>query len=163
MRQSNIIAILSECGAAIASLEAEHDTAEMMLRALSEAVHAGAETTLILRILDEAIDFFLLHFPSEERLLREHRDPEIESHTAAHHQLTTRFTMARAAVENGNAEAMLDAADLLQSLHTHVDAWDEPAFERLLENGNSTPYEEMQLEQLKNRRGLAANTPLFNP
>jgi hemerythrin len=158
MKLSSIIDILAECGAAIPALEAEHDTAEIILGALREAVHAGSETTMILRIMDEAIEFFSLHFPQQERLLREHCDPEIEPHAAAHHQLTTRFTAARAAVQKGDAEALLDAVDVLQSLHTHVDDWDRPVLERLLkrssEEGRSTPYEEIQLDRLKHRGGL---------
>jgi hemerythrin len=168
MKLSNIIDILAECGAATAALEMEHDTAEIILGALKEAVHAGAETMLILRIMDEAIEFFSSHFPHQERLLREHCDPEIEPHAAAHHELTTRFITARAAVGRGHAEAMLDAVDVLKSLHGHVDTWDKPAFERLLkrasDNGSSTPYEEIQLVRFKNRSGLThiASTAFFN-
>lgn len=158
MKVSNIIDILAECGAAIAALEVEHDTAEMILRALDEVVYAGAETTLILRIMDEAIEFFSLHFSHQERLLREHCDPEIEPHTVTHLQLTTRFAAARAGVQSGDAEALLDAVDVLQDFRTHVDTRDKPAFERLLkqasENGTSTPYEEIQFERLKNKRSL---------
>jgi hemerythrin len=168
MKLSNIIDILAECGAATAALEMEHDTAEIILGALKETVHAGVETMLTLRIMDEAIEFFSSHFPHQERLLREHCDPEIEPHAAAHHELTTRFTTARAAVESGDAEAMLDAVDVLQDFHTHVDTWDEPAFERLLkqasENGSGTHNEEIQWVRLRNRRGLkrTANTPSFD-
>jgi hemerythrin len=168
LKLSNMIDILAECGAATAALEMEHDAAEIILGALKEAVHAGAETMLILRIMDEATEFFSLLFPHQESLLCEHCDPEIEPHAAAHHELMTRFTMARAAVENGYAEAMLDAVDILQSLHGHVDTWDKPAFERLLrrasDNGNCTPYEEIQLVRFKNRSGLThtVSTACFN-
>jgi hemerythrin len=83
------------------------------------------------RILDLALEFCQTHFEREERYLREH-GVDLEDHAAAHQQFCQRLEDARVAVRAGNPNAILDAVDVLQGLQSHIERFDQPAYEALL-------------------------------
>jgi hemerythrin-like metal-binding protein len=158
MDHATIIDIFTECGAAVEALEQEHAAADTLLEALNAAMHSGAEKETRMRIFDQAVSFLQAHFANEETLLRCYGNPDIDDHAAAHVGLTERMVAIRRAINDDGPEATLDAADLFNALHTHVDQWDRPAFERLLAaDPNLTVFQENQLEHL-HRQNLAANS-----
>ena len=123
---------LAECGALNAALETEHHAIECLLNVFRDAVLAGANSSVIIRILDMVIDFFSAHFRHEEAFFRDHGYREIERHVAAHELFQTKLRNIRAGVEDeGTALAVLDGVDLLHDFLEHVGKYDSAAYEQI--------------------------------
>jgi hemerythrin-like metal-binding protein len=127
MNHAVAIETLTECGAAVAALEAEHSAIETAIRSFQAAVVANADDSVILKILDMCVTFCKQHFASEERYMREQGYIYLEAHRAAHSRLLQQFENARAAAASHDAIlAMLDGMDLLEAFEEHIRNHDSP-------------------------------------
>lgn len=131
MNYAVAIDALAECGAVSAALEAEHDAIDAMLRTLNKVMLAGAELNVVLRIIDLVVDYC-------QCFLRAYKDGNLPTHSAAHWELTQRAQRVRASIATASIEATLGAADLLEALHTHIDGFDNPAYQRILQRASTT-------------------------
>ena len=128
MNHAAVIRLLTECGAATAALNAEHDALDGCLRSLSDLVMAGASGATTAALLHLAFQFCTAHFGHEERFMYEHGYAGTQAHAAAHKQFLARLQDIEARMTTEEASlAALDAAGLIHDLHEHVEAFDRPA------------------------------------
>jgi hemerythrin-like metal-binding protein len=126
--QATAIEALTDCGAITAALPSEHQGIENALQTLGDAMHAGASPEVLTKIMDMILRFCRDHFASEEQYLREHGYTRLKAHMSAHEKLVSSFLAVRTAISEGQQKATLDASDLLNSLHSHIDGFDRPAY-----------------------------------
>jgi hemerythrin len=117
----------------------------------------GKDEQTILRILDQAPNFFRSHFEREERHLTEKGDPDLELHAQAHKHRRAPDLCPNCRQEWRGRSSKLQFADLLEMVHNHLEQWDHPAFESILAaaGGSAAVTEHAQLEFLGRSRKLA--------
>ena len=118
---------LTDCGAISAALTAEHQAIDVALETLAEAMHAGASVEVLNKIMSMVLRFCEEHFAREERCFRARGYFDIELHVSAHEDLLRSFRAVQIAISTNQLEATLDASDLLNTFHNHVDGLDRLA------------------------------------
>jgi hemerythrin len=134
--QALTINLLAECGAMSAAIEAEHDEIDLLLRTLNKMMLAGAETPAIVCLADLIADFYQSHFVHEETFLRARGVSGLRAHVVAHLEMMQRLRQTRSAIQDGDAEAILDVVDLLETQRRHTAMFDIPAYEEILRRPN---------------------------
>ena len=115
------IRTLRNRGFAVEVLKVAHDTIELILQSLGEAVLSGGSRAEVIEILNTSIDFCATHFADEEEFMRERGHAHLDAHVAAHRQLLAKFVAARRrASGEGLSLATLDVVDLLHDFDAHV-------------------------------------------
>jgi hemerythrin len=115
------IRTLRNRGFAVEVLRVAHDTIELILQSLGEAVLSGGSRAEVIEILNTSIDFCATHFADEEEFMRERGHAHLDAHVAAHRQLLAKFVAARRrASGEGLSLATLDVVDLLHDFDAHV-------------------------------------------
>lgn len=133
MNEARIIKTLTDGGSIAAALRTEHSAIEEGLQTLGEAVLAGAEQDVVIGIVAKVEDFCVAHFAHEEQMLRDSGYVDVEPHAAAHGELLRVLHAAHVALGEGQLEATLDVADLLNAFHDHVAQFDRPAHAQVLQ------------------------------
>lgn len=134
MNHAIAIETLTECGASVAALEAEHSAIETAIRAFQAAIVANADDSVIVKILNMCVQFCKDHFASEERYMRDHEYIHIDAHRTAHKRLLEQFESARAvAMDHDAILGMLDSMDLLEALESHIRNHDNPMHQAVAE------------------------------
>ncbi len=155
MDYARAIDALADSGAIVAALEAEHEAIDSILNTLNKAMRAGAETPILIRILDIVVDYCGSHFAREEKFLGDHDGRNVDAHAAIHKMLAGQLLAIRARLNDGCPEASLDLVDHLDALRAHIKHADEPAYEAALshDNTNGDALERsVELDQLKRMR-----------
>jgi hemerythrin len=90
---------------AIGSVDAQHQNLFAIARELHAAMVAGQGKASLTRILDRLVQYTVVHFAHEERLMRLHDYPDMAAHKAEHDALTKQvlafqqdFNAGRAAI-----------------------------------------------------------------
>lgn len=74
----------------IQSIDAQHQTLFAIARELYTAMNAGKGKSVVGRLLDRLVQYTVMHFAHEERLMRESAYPGLEKHRAEHTGMTTK-------------------------------------------------------------------------
>jgi hemerythrin len=72
------------------SLDAQHKQILAAVNALYEAMQHGKDRAALRSILDMLVQYTLVHFADEERLMQEHGYPHVAEHAALHEELRRR-------------------------------------------------------------------------
>jgi hemerythrin-like metal-binding protein len=152
MDQVRRIRALTDCGANMAALQAEHSAIEDGLDTLDQAVLAGAPPEQLTRIVDIIIHFHEAHFSNEEEAFRDSGYPALDTHVKAHAIMLQKLRAARSAISEGQPEASLDVSDLLNTFHDHVAILDRPAHAYLvrqgMQHGGDTAHRQTELDRI---------------
>ncbi len=155
MDYARTIEALADSGATVAALEAEHEAIDSILNTLNKAMRAGADTAIIVRILDIVVDYCASHFAREEKFLREHGARNVDAHAAIHRTMGEQLLAIRARLNAGCPTAALDLVDQLDTMRAHIKLGDEPAYESALSHDDGSGdalQRSVELEQLKRMR-----------
>ena len=87
----------------IGSIDAQHQNLFAIGRELYAAMNAGRGKAVVARILDRLVQYTLVHFAHEERLMKLHNYKEYEAHKAEHDALTKQVLQFQADLAGGRA------------------------------------------------------------
>lgn len=110
-----------ELSTGIPQMDEQHRKLIDMLNHFYEAVERGQRDQAIETLLQQAEEYTLYHFNSEEALMREMDYPEFEPHQKAHQNLINEVRSAKERRGRGDEKAVRElAAFLLSWLYTHI-------------------------------------------
>src|ERR1044072_7251447 len=99
----------------VGSVDGQHQNLFAMCRELHEAMVAGKGKAAPSRILDRLVQYTVVHFAHEERLMRLYDYPDFAEHKAQHEALSKRVLQSQKDFESGRAAITVQ---LLQFLRT---------------------------------------------
>jgi len=102
----------------IPSIDAQHRNLFRIGAELNEAMRTGQGKAVLSKTLDRLVQYTVVHFDTEERLMRQHGYPELAAHKAEHDALTTKVKEFQAELESGRA---LITVQLLQFVRDWLD------------------------------------------
>ena len=97
----------------VAEVDAQHQGLFVILNRLHDAVVEGKEQGELFAILDELIEYTVVHFQTEERLFKEHGYPGYDEHKAVHDELTATAVELQAKLRDGSATLSFELLDFL--------------------------------------------------
>jgi hemerythrin len=105
----------------IGSIDAQHQNLFAMGRELYAAMSAGQGKTVLARILDRLVQYTVVHFAHEERLMQLHQYPDFAKHKAEHDALTKQVLAFQAEFEAGRATMAVQVLQFLKDwLEKHI-------------------------------------------
>lgn len=116
-----------ECIVGVQAMDDQHGILMDTLNELRRMLVNGSDRRDVCVQLERLIEFTLMHFQSEEQLLRQQGFPGLDEHRTAHHGLLARLY---AALEQVNREEPLHFSSVLDFLPSwyleHVEQLDQP-------------------------------------
>ena len=105
----------------IVSLDKEHQGLVEQINRLYQAIREQRSEEVMLSIFDDLLDYTKQHFVHEERLLEEHRYPDLEQHRKQHQQLAQEVRAYRQQLESGEMPAAKEVMGFLRNwLLNHI-------------------------------------------
>jgi hemerythrin len=109
----------------LGSVDAQHQNLFAMCRELHGAMVAGQGKTALGRILDRLVQYTVVHFAHEERLMRLHDYPEQPAHKAEHEALTKQVLKFQEDFAAGRATITVQLLQFLRTwLQHHIQGSD---------------------------------------
>jgi len=102
----------------IPSIDAQHRNLFRIGAELNEAMKTGQGRTVVSKTLDRLVQYTVVHFETEERLMRQHNYPDFAAHKAEHDAMTQKVHEFQAELHNGRA---VITVQLLQFLRDWLD------------------------------------------
>lgn len=116
-----------ECIVGVQAMDDQHGILMDTLNELRRMLVSGSDRRDICIQLERLIEFTLMHFQSEEQLLRQRGFPGLDEHRTSHHGLLARLY---AALEQVNREEPIHFSSVLEFLPSwyleHVEQLDQP-------------------------------------
>jgi hemerythrin-like metal-binding protein len=110
----------------IASIDAQHQTLFRLAEELYAAMTAGHGKSSLSRILDRLVQYTIVHFAHEERLMRLHGFPDFAAHKAQHEELTRKVQEFQAEFIAGKAAMTVQLMHFLRDWLTgHIAGSDQ--------------------------------------
>ena len=94
-------------------VDTQHRHLFQLVNDLHDAVTVGAERSTLSGILDELIDYTVLHFGTEESLFATHDYPEKDAHKREHDDLARQAVDLKTKFEEGIATISFEVLDFL--------------------------------------------------
>ncbi len=110
----------------VSSMDTEHQLQVNLVNALEEVLRDGGERELAEQTFAQLVEFTLVHFHSEELVMRLYGFPELEVHAAAHLKLLEQVESIMERYERHDPTAALDVlAELRGWLVNHIRSMDQ--------------------------------------
>jgi hemerythrin len=110
----------------VGSVDAQHQNLFAMCRELHGAMVAGQGKAALARILDRLVQYTVVHFAHEERLMRLHDYPDVAAHRAEHEALTKQVLKFQEDFTAGRASITVQLLQFLRNwLQHHIQASDQ--------------------------------------
>jgi len=116
-----LVAWSNDLSVGIASIDTQHRKLLDLINSLHEAMRQGQGRARIGEVARELSGYVSTHFTYEERLLRAHKWPELESHLATHKTYVAKVQEMQAQAANPTSSLVLEAQDFLRDwLTNHI-------------------------------------------
>lgn len=113
-------------GTTIPVCDDQHKTLFNMLNKLHDLA-GGSDRSSVGRQLDELINFVVMHFQTEEKMMRERNYPNFTAHKAEHDKLVSTCADLQKKFHAGQAEINQDTTRFVKNwLDTHIPTVDKP-------------------------------------
>lgn len=113
-------------GVGLVSVDAQHQNLFAMCRELHEAMAAGQGKAALAKILDRLVQYTVVHFAHEERLMRLYDYPDMAAHKAQHEALTKQVLKFQQDFDLGRAAITVQLLQFLREwLQNHIQASDQ--------------------------------------
>jgi hemerythrin len=113
-------------GTGVDSMDTEHRLQVSLVNALDELVRQGMETSLIVKTIEQLVDFTNVHFLSEELMMRLYAYPQHDAHKMEHGRLVEQVEETRRRLEAGDQKPALESIDGLRRwLVDHIKSMDQ--------------------------------------
>lgn len=110
----------------VGSVDGQHQNLFALCRELHDAMVAGQGKAALSRILDRLVQYTVVHFAHEERLMRLHDYPGLAEHKAQHEALTKRVLQFQQEFESGRAAITVQLLQFLRNwLQQHIQGSDQ--------------------------------------
>jgi len=110
----------------IGSIDAQHQTLFHLAEELNTAMAAGRGKSALSRILDRLVQYTVVHFAHEERLMRLHDYPDLAAHSAQHEALTKQVQQFQAEFNAGTTAITVELMYFLRDWLTgHIAGSDQ--------------------------------------
>jgi hemerythrin-like metal-binding protein len=110
----------------IGSIDAQHQTLFRLAEELNTAMAAGRGKSALFRILDRLVQYTMVHFANEERLMRLHDYPGLAAHQAQHEALTKQVQQFQAEFNAGTTAITVELMYFLRDWLTgHIAGTDQ--------------------------------------
>jgi hemerythrin len=105
----------------IKSIDLQHKKLVDILNELYDAMGKGHANEMLGKILDELIQYTIVHFATEERLFKQHGYPEFVAHKKEHDDLTAQVKKLQADFKSGKITLSMQVATFLKDwLKVHI-------------------------------------------
>ena len=126
----------------VQEIDEQHKVLVNLLNKLYEAIITSNEDHMIKSILQELIQYTVIHFAVEESLMRIFNYPNYEEHKKQHALLVEQVLQLQNNVERNESELSLDTLNFLRHwLTEHIMGEDMRYTPYLIENGVQTSWE----------------------
>ena len=110
-----------EYSVGIQSIDAQHQNLFAIGRELYAAMSAGQGKAAVERILDRMVQYTIVHFAHEERLMKQHNYPDSAAHKAEHDALTAQVVAFQQEFHAGRVTMAVKVLQFLKEwLETHI-------------------------------------------
>ena len=110
----------------VGSVDGQHQNLFALCRELYDAMVAGQGKAALSRILDRLVQYTVVHFAHEERLMRLYDYPDFAEHKAQHEALTKRVLQFQQDFESGRAAITVQLLQFLRTwLTQHIQGSDQ--------------------------------------
>jgi hemerythrin len=110
----------------IGSIDAQHQTLFHLADELYKAMSEGRGKSAVTRTLDRLVQYTMVHFANEERLMRLHDYPELAAHKAQHDELTRKVREFQAEFASGKTAITVQLLNFLKDwLTNHIAGADQ--------------------------------------
>ncbi len=96
------------------AMDQQHKRMFKLINIYYEAFDTDEEDKIIIKILDEVLNYTNLHFEGEEQLMERHNFPHITSHIKLHQKLVNQVLDMRKRLQVDNEKVFVDLAILLR-------------------------------------------------
>jgi len=103
----------------IGSIDAQHQNLFAIGRELYAAMNAGQGKSVVAKILDRLIQYTVVHFAHEERLMKVHNYKDYAAHKAEHDALTRQVLQFQKDFQNGRAAMSIQLLQFLKDWLSH--------------------------------------------
>jgi len=103
----------------IGSIDAQHQNLFAIGRELYAAMNAGQGKSVVAKILDRLIQYTVVHFAHEERLMKVHNYKDYAAHKAEHDALTRQVLQFQRDFQNGRAAMSIQLLQFLKDWLSH--------------------------------------------
>ncbi|MEO8595943.1 MAG: bacteriohemerythrin [Candidatus Solibacter sp.] len=111
----------SEYATEIGSIDAQHQTLFALGRELYAAMSAGQGKAVMSKVLDRLVQYTKVHFAHEERLMLQHKYPNLAAHKAEHDALVKQVLAFQVEFEAGRATMAVQVLQFLKDwLANHI-------------------------------------------
>jgi len=116
----------AEYSVGIGSIDGQHQNLFASARELYQAMNAGQGKAALARILDRLVQYTVVHFAQEERLMEECGYPDLQKHRQEHEALTKKVLAFQADYEYGRVAMSVQVLQFLRGwLEHHIQAEDK--------------------------------------
>jgi len=103
----------------IRSIDAQHQKLFAIAAELHEAMAHGQGQAILSKILDRLIQYTLIHFAHEEKLMEQYAFPDLAAHKVEHENLRKQVIEFDSKFKSGTASLSIDLFTFLQSWLVH--------------------------------------------
>jgi hemerythrin len=112
----------------VGSVDAQHRSLFAISRELHAAMTAGQAKSALAKVLDRLVQYTVMHFAHEERLMRQYEYPGYEAHHAEHEALTKQVVKFQEEFASGKALITIQLLTFLKDwLQKHIKGSDMKA------------------------------------
>ncbi|HOK09303.1 MAG TPA: bacteriohemerythrin [Candidatus Hydrogenedens sp.] len=109
----------------IVQIDAQHQNLVKILNQLYESIHSGKDKDIIPKTLMEMINYSIIHFRTEEKLMIQHKYPDYDKHKEKHEYFIEEIKKFTFEIQKGNLEIANTIASFLKDwLTTHIQETD---------------------------------------
>ena len=110
----------------IPSIDAQHQNLFGIAHELYEAMSAGKGKAALARILDRLVQYTVVHFAHEERLMRQNEYPDLAKHQVEHAALTQKVSQFQQDFQAGHVTMTVQLLHFLKDwLEHHIQGSDK--------------------------------------
>ncbi len=98
----------------VSEFDNQHHRLVDLINELYKAMKTGRGNDVIIRVLDELVDYTGTHFAAEEKLMVEHQYPDYDSHIVIHREFVAKVVDFQNKFKSGEATISLDLLEFLK-------------------------------------------------
>ena len=134
--QNQLITWSDQYSVGIARIDGEHRKLVELINDLYSAMLEGRGRTSLGRVLDGVADYTRTHFVNEERLMRIHNYPGLDTHKAEHDRLIAKVKILQDDQRSGKPAVSVEVMRFLKAwLMDHIQGMDKKTAAHLLAAG----------------------------
>jgi len=105
----------------ITKIDEQHKGLVKLVNELHDAMSQGAATSVLEKVLGSLVDYTIVHFNTEEELLRSYSYPDLDKHKVEHDKLTTQVKDFQSKFREGKSTITYELMDFLSDwLINHI-------------------------------------------